>query len=132
MKRRNYFTLQINQENKKRQENYEKFLCQMLIFICISMSAVVGVFVRIGISYYRIWLIDTNYVRERDYLRYLFIYLLVYFLISLSSIFISIPFIDLFFIYFYLLSNFILYSVNLLFNYLIIKLIFYSVLCIHN
>ncbi len=34
----------------------------LLIFIGIGIGAYVGVFIRVGISYYKIWKTETNYV----------------------------------------------------------------------
>ncbi len=36
----------------------------ILMFMGISVAAYVGVFIRIGVSFYKIWKIESNYVSE--------------------------------------------------------------------
>lgn len=50
-----------------------KWWTSFLTFCGIAIAAIIGVFVRIGFGYYKIWKIETNYVRKANqYLPHLF------------------------------------------------------------
>ena len=57
-----------NLNNEKKEErkvkNKETFFQSFLIFCCFSICSMIGCYIRIGFGYYKIWKIETNYVRK--------------------------------------------------------------------
>ena len=51
-----------NEERKVK--NKETFFQSFLIFCCFSICSMIGCYIRIGFGYYKIWKIETNYVRK--------------------------------------------------------------------
>ena len=56
--------LNNDKKEERKVKNKETFFQSFLIFCCFSICSMIGCYIRIGFGYYKIWKIETNYVRK--------------------------------------------------------------------
>jgi hypothetical protein len=84
-------TVKDDQLNKQKKMKPFNLLNSLLTFVGIAIAAIIGVFIRIGFGYYKIWKIDTNYVFAHPSLSFTSLFFSLILFLHLIIIIISHP-----------------------------------------